>query len=75
VLSDLAEAIFVEQKSSVVLFLYREGYYDTGADPEATEMIIAKNRNGDNATVPLLFNRQFTRFEDGKLVHVDLTQD
>jgi replicative DNA helicase len=74
VLSDLAEAIFVEQKSSVVLFLYREGYYDSTADPEATEMIIAKNRNGDSPTVPLIFNRQFTRFEDGIRHHVDMSK-
>jgi replicative DNA helicase len=71
-LSDLAEANFVEQKSSVVLFLYREGYFDPAADPEATEMIIAKNRNGLNNTIPLVYNRQFTRFEDGIIVHVDL---
>lgn len=71
-LSDLAEANFVEQKSSVVLFLYREGYFDPAADPEATELIVGKNRNGLTPTVHLLYNRQFTRFENGTLVHVDL---
>jgi replicative DNA helicase len=76
VLSDLAEANFVEQKSSVVLFLYRDGYYNTGVDPEATELIIAKNRNGlSSVTTYLLFNSQYTRFENGTLVHVNLSED
>lgn len=75
VLSDLAEANFVEQKSHTVLFLFRPGYYDQSFDQAETELIIAKNRDGKSGVVKLFYNAEFTRFEDGRMVHVDLTQD
>lgn len=63
ILSDLAEASFVEQKSAVILFLYREGYYDpNAANPNAAEIIVEKNRHGSTGTIYTEFDRQFTRF-------------
>lgn len=48
VLSDLRESGSIEQDADVVMFMYREGYYDKeGAeDPNLTELIVAKNRSG-----------------------------
>lgn len=65
ILSDLAEASFVEQKSAVILFLYREGYYNAQADnPNAAEIIVAKNRHGETGTIHQIYDAQFTRFVD-----------
>jgi replicative DNA helicase len=48
-----------------VLGLYREEMYSTGSDVEgATELIVAKNRNGPTGFVDLYFYRQWMRFED-----------
>lgn len=48
ILSDLRESGSIEQDADIVMFMYREGYYDKdGAeDPNLTELIIAKNRSG-----------------------------
>jgi replicative DNA helicase len=65
VLSDLAEASFVEQKSAVVVFLYREGYYDeTSQNPNAAELIVAKNRFGGTGTIHQIYDAMYTRFID-----------
>ena len=68
-LSDLAEASFVEQKSAVILFLYREAYYEPETmNPDGAEVIVAKNRHGEPGTIHTFYNRKFTRFEDGDRV-------
>jgi len=55
----------VKQHADVVLSLYREEMYDPGAGVEgATELLIAKNRNGPTGFVDLYFYRQWLRFED-----------
>jgi replicative DNA helicase len=64
-LSDMAEASFVEQKSAVILFLYREAYYEPVCEnPNGSEVIVAKNRHGEPGTIRAYYNRQFTRFEN-----------
>lgn len=64
-LSDLAEASFVEQKSAVILFLYREAYYEPLCDnPNAAEIIVAKNRHGETGTIHAYYDKQYTRFLD-----------
>lgn len=73
VLSDLAEASFVEQKSAVILFLYREAYYEPDCmDPNGGEIIVAKNRYGETGTIPVYYNRQYTRFENGDKIYTSL---
>lgn len=72
ILSDLAEANFVEQKSAVILFLYRDAYYNPGAQSDAAEVICAKNRHGETGTVHQIFNAQYTRFSDADRVRVSL---
>jgi replicative DNA helicase len=73
ILSDLAEANFVEQKSAVILFLFRESYYDANSmNPNGAEIICAKNRHGQVGTVHQIFNGQFTRFEDADIQRIEL---
>ena len=68
-LSDLRESGSIEQDADLVLFIYRENYYDaekTGedqvTDPNKAEIIVAKNRHGSTDTVELYWDGKFTRF-------------
>lgn len=62
-LSDLRESGSLEQDADIVSFLYREDYYNPDTDePNITEIIIAKHRNGPVDTVKLYFHKQFTKF-------------
>ena len=69
-LSDLRDSGSIEQDADIVLFLYREGYYDreggdnpaTQADMNAGECIVAKNRHGETNTVKLHWQGEFMRF-------------
>jgi replicative DNA helicase len=62
-LADLRDSGSLEQESDVVAFLYREGYYkEEAAEPDLTEFIIAKHRNGPTGTVKLRFQREYTLF-------------
>ncbi|UCG87227.1 MAG: DnaB-like helicase C-terminal domain-containing protein [Gemmatimonadota bacterium] len=64
-LDDFGALGSVKQHADVVLGLYREEMYSTGPDVAgATELIIAKNRNGPTGFVDLYFHRQWLRFED-----------
>jgi replicative DNA helicase len=62
-LADLRDSGSLEQESDVVAFLYREGYYkEEAAEPDLTEFIIAKHRNGPTGTVRLRFQKEYTLF-------------
>ncbi|MDY6053325.1 MAG: DnaB-like helicase C-terminal domain-containing protein, partial [Anaerovibrio sp.] len=53
------------QDADIVMFLYREDYYDPEtAEKNITEVIIAKHRNGPVDTVKLYFQKEFTRFNN-----------
>ena len=64
VLSDLRESGSIEQDADIVMFLYRDGYYNKEKCPDQTlaECIVAKNRHGETRTVPLRWNGQYTLF-------------
>lgn len=69
-LADLRESGSIEQDADIVMFLYREVYYANEKEPEqsdeidpnATELIVAKNRHGAVDTIKLHFEADFTRF-------------
>lgn len=61
-LSDLRESGSLEQDADIVVFLYREDYYNPETENKHTELIIAKHRNGPVDTVNLFFQKQFTKF-------------
>ena len=67
-LSHLRESGAIEQDADVVMFIHREEYYRRGPDKDEVEgqaeLIIAKQRNGPVGDVPLVWRKEFTRFED-----------
>ena len=64
-LSDLRESGSLEQDADIVMFLYREDYYDPEtANKNITEVIVAKHRNGPVDTVKMFFKKEYTRFND-----------
>ncbi|MBQ8514116.1 MAG: replicative DNA helicase [Ruminococcus sp.] len=69
-LSDLRESGSIEQDADIVLFLYRDAYYNKESEtPNVSECIIAKNRHGETGTVKLIWDGQFTRFSDAEMSH------
>ena len=66
-LSDLRDSGAIEQDADMVMFLYREGYYNrdlSEAEQRVAEVIIAKQRNGPIGTVNLLWLPELTKFSD-----------
>ena len=69
-LSDLRDSGSIEQDADIVLFLYREGYYDkdkgenvaTAVDQNSGECLVAKNRHGETSSVKLHWQGEFMRF-------------
>lgn len=62
-LSDLRESGSLEQDSDVVLFIYRDEYYNPDSEKKGiADIIIAKQRNGPTGTVELAFLKEFTKF-------------
>ena len=60
-LSDLRESGSIEQDADIVLFLYREAYYNKESQRQnISECIVAKNRHGETGTVELIWDGQFT---------------
>ena len=62
-LSDLRESGSLEQDADIVMFLYREEYYNRETEKEnLAELIVAKNRNGPTTSVQLQFKKECMRF-------------
>ncbi|MBV9391382.1 MAG: replicative DNA helicase [Verrucomicrobia bacterium] len=68
-LSDLRESGSIEQDADLVGLLVRAEYYETDEDAKQekegeAELIIAKQRNGPTGDIPLVFLKEYTRFEN-----------
>ena len=64
-LSDLRDSGAIEQDADIVLFLYRDSYYDEDSDsPNLAECIVAKTRHGETGTVQLEWRPEFTTFRN-----------
>ena len=71
-LSDLRESGAIEQDADVVLFLYRDDYYNPDSEEKnVAECIVSKNRHGEVGTVKLQWLPQYTTFADREWKHAD----
>jgi replicative DNA helicase len=64
-LSDLRESGAIEQDADLVMFIYRDDYYDPQSEKHGiAEVIIGKQRNGPTGTLELQFHNAHVRFND-----------
>jgi replicative DNA helicase len=65
VMADLRESGAIEQDADVIIFIYRDEYYNPESEQRGmAEIIVAKHRNGPTATVVVSFQGHYSRFVD-----------
>jgi replicative DNA helicase len=65
ILSDLRESGAIEQDADVVMFLYREAYYDEESEKQnLAEIIVSKHRHGETGTIEMVWLGQYQKFAD-----------
>ena len=71
-MSDLRESGAIEQDADVIMFIYRDDYYNPNTEEKnVAECIVSKNRHGETGTVKLQWLPQFTTFADREWKHAD----
>ena len=66
-LSDLRESGAIEQDADIVMFLYRDDYYNPDSDKKnIAEVILAKHRAGSTGSVDLLWMGNYTKFANAE---------
>ncbi|MEH7096501.1 replicative DNA helicase [Neobacillus vireti] len=65
-MSDIRESGSVEQDADVILFLFRESYYDKETDNHFLEIIVSKNRNGPVGSINVNYNQNTGKIDDQK---------
>ena len=69
-MSDLRESGAIEQDADVIMFIYRDDYYNENSEEKnVAECIVSKNRHGETGTVKLQWLPQFTTFADREWKH------
>ncbi len=69
-MSDLRESGAIEQDADVIMFIYRDDYYNPNSEEKnVAECIVSKNRHGETGTVKLQWLPQFTTFADREWKH------
>jgi len=64
-LSDLRESGSIEQDADIVMFVYRDEYYNEESDQQGlAEVIVAKHRNGPTDSIKLSFLKRYAKFAD-----------
>ena len=71
-LSDLRESGAIEQDADIVMFLYRDEYYnpETTEKPNTCEVILSKHRNGPTGAVDLAWLGKYTKFADKSPIEI-----
>ena len=71
-MSDLRESGAIEQDADVIMFIYRDDYYNENSEEKnVAECIVSKNRHGETGTVKLQWLPQFTTFADREWKHAE----
>ena len=72
ILSDLRESGAIEQDADVVMFLYRDEYYNQNTEDKGlAECIVGKNRHGETGTVKMQWLGQYQLFADREWKHIE----
>ena len=72
IMSDLRESGAIEQDADVIMFLYRDEYYNANSEDKGiAECIVSKNRHGETGTVKLQWMPQFQLFADREWKHAE----
>ena len=72
IMSDLRESGAIEQDADVIMFLYRDEYYNANSEDKGiAECIVGKNRHGETGTVKLQWIPQFQTFADREWKHAE----
>ena len=72
-LSDLRESGSIEQDADVVLFIYRDDYYNEDSERQnIADVLVAKHRHGSTGTVSLYFRKELTQFRDLEIQRTEL---